>query len=995
MANQKKAWALILAAALATASGGFAQVQKGSISVTVVDPSGAALPGVTVAAEAIDSLTRRNAVTDERGLADLVALDPSIKYIVTASLDTASGKTENVVVRSGQNATVRMTLSLAVSESISVTGEAPIVDITNAITGLDVTLELTESLPTGRSYQTYLQLVPGVKPSASGNPSSRSGVNFTDNGGIVGTSTDNAYYVEGIDVTDRFSSTFGANLNTEIIQEQAVLTGGLPAEYAGAPGLVSNVATKSGGNAFSGSLNYFFQDDGLVADDKNTPNAGFSTYDTAFTVGGPVVRDRAWFFASYRLQNNEQDVALPDGTFLRGVTTDQGQAFGKLSWNVSESDLISGLYLTDPFERDGSLLFTTLNNRSLAQDQGGDRYSLNYTRVFSDLVFSLRGSQHENELTQLSADQTARNNVIFRTADGNPSAAEIQLGGAGFKRETNRSNDNLNLAIDWNLDTAAGSHALKLGATLAESEYFENDTFPGQARYESLSTRYLGAGLTAAQLRVPGAFTSTFFNPANTSDRNGLINSINNSANRAALYGILDTNRDGALSTAELGNGIVFNSTAGNPNGQINYYRNLEVSAAPYAVGSTNDVLFAQDSWQMGRWTINAGVRAERSESLDSDGNNLFTFDWDYAPRFSAAWDVFGNGKHRISAYYGRYYDPIRDFIADFSGAFEGPVRHEQVYLNGEFLTYRVRGGRQVIDAAYAPTTKTPYTDEILLGYKVDLGRNMSFEITGIKRETRDIFEDFDLCLYAGECYPGNSNASGSLFLGLDYFGYSASSAPNSNFVLATLPGGKRDYDGVELVFRKRMADNWQMLASYAYGDSRGNSNSDGSADFAGDDLQFDPRSPNLYGKLPGGIDHIFKVAGSYRFDFGLEVGGSYNWNSGTYDTLAVISSARYLPIGVDEEFDFNGTSYAWTDPDAVGAIENDSYGTLDLRTSYVWAVTEAIDVDLFIDMFNVFDDQATILSEAAVGGANGIAFGEGKQFVQPQRFFLGARLRF
>ena len=62
------------------------------------------------------------------------------------------------------------------------------------------------------------------------------------------------------------SGTFGANLNTEIIQEQQVLTGGIPAEYVGAPGLLSSVITKSGTNRFSGSVNYFFQNDGLVAE---------------------------------------------------------------------------------------------------------------------------------------------------------------------------------------------------------------------------------------------------------------------------------------------------------------------------------------------------------------------------------------------------------------------------------------------------------------------------------------------------------------------------------------------------------------------------------------------------------------------------------------------------------------------------------------------------------------------------------------------------------
>jgi len=99
---------------------------------------------------------------------------------------------------------------------------------------------MTESLPTGRFYQSYLQFVPSVFPTndpvGGGNLAARGGINYNDIGGDLGTS--------------------GSNLNTEIIQEQRVLTGGIPAEYAGTAGLLSNVITKSGSNRFTGSANY-------------------------------------------------------------------------------------------------------------------------------------------------------------------------------------------------------------------------------------------------------------------------------------------------------------------------------------------------------------------------------------------------------------------------------------------------------------------------------------------------------------------------------------------------------------------------------------------------------------------------------------------------------------------------------------------------------------------------------------------------------------------
>ena len=171
----------------------------------------------------------------------------------------------------------------------------------------------------------------------SGNPAARSGLNYSDIGGNVGISTDNVYYFDGINVTDRVTGTFGANLNTEIIQEQNVITGGIPAEFVGAPGLISNVVTKSGSNSLHGSANYFFQNDNLVAENKHASAETFSTKDTAFTLGGPVLRDKAWFFGSYRYLNREDDVSTLDtNEFMRTVDNTQHQGFAKGSWALDQ-----------------------------------------------------------------------------------------------------------------------------------------------------------------------------------------------------------------------------------------------------------------------------------------------------------------------------------------------------------------------------------------------------------------------------------------------------------------------------------------------------------------------------------------------------------------------------------------------------------------------------------------------------------------------------------
>src|SRR3546814_11532175 len=92
------------------------------------------------------------------------------------------------------------------------------VDTTSAVVGTTLTLDLVESLPTGRNYQSYLQIVPGVKPSSGGNPSSKSGVNYTDIGGTTGTSSDNVYYLDGVDVTDPNSEIGRASCRERVCQ---------------------------------------------------------------------------------------------------------------------------------------------------------------------------------------------------------------------------------------------------------------------------------------------------------------------------------------------------------------------------------------------------------------------------------------------------------------------------------------------------------------------------------------------------------------------------------------------------------------------------------------------------------------------------------------------------------------------------------------------------------------------------------------------------------
>ncbi|MEM7352040.1 MAG: carboxypeptidase regulatory-like domain-containing protein [Acidobacteriota bacterium] len=1012
----RRAVVLISVGLLLMSTVAFGQAQRGSVSITVTDADGAVLPGATVSASSDQSLTRRTAIADGQGEATLVGLDPATNYVVTVTLDGFAGaRLEGVAVRAGQDTSLSAELQLAeISEELIVTAESPLVDVTKTQAGQDITLQLTESLPTARSYQDYLQLVPGVQDSLgdTDNPASRSGINYRDRDGSegdVGRSTDNLYYFDGINVTDRNNGTNGANLNTEIIQEQSVLTGAIPAEFIGAPGLISNVVTKSGGNQFSGSVNYYLQSDSFVEDNDHFADESFSTFDAAITLGGPVIQDKAWFFASFRQTELERDVANENGQFLRTVTEENDQAFAKLTWSITDSDVISGTFLSDPRDLNGDFDGSIPNLADSTQDRGGERFSVSYNRVWGTASLELAVTDHDSDVNQTAINRANLNEVSFAPGVSFSSADET-LGGAGTDFVETRSTEAQRAAFEYLLDTGWGDHAIKFGVSNNESNLFENDMTAGDPPATFISLSPNGGG-PIDLCEVVGTCSdqawSTVDFGVSSDETAGFLENLT-AAQTTALIGLWDDNSNGLLESEEILNNMTFASTAGNPDGLINYTRDLQTSVGPENKSSESLHYYIQDSWQWNKWSVNAGLRAEDTTFLTSLGDDVGTFDTEVAPRISIAYDVKGDGRSSVGVFYGEYYDAFRDNAIDFAGSLSGRVQQEQVFVDalGEWVTFRTRGGPSVQDAFFAPRIETPVTEEIQIQYKQDLGNNMMFEINLIDRETTGIAEDFgsiyyDAAQYAGE---GGDPTDPTFFLGPEFFGFDSLGAipTNLNFLIGSLPNAAfRDWQGLELVFRKRYSDNWQLLASYNYADADANSNSDGNFDGQGDVIFLDPRAPNRTGVQPGLVEHLFKVHGSYNWDNGFQVGGSYRWNSGIIlNRNEGLAFNRSLPDRVTTDFAFGGWpgggfEDSWIAADAIGFIDGNDYGVLDLRGSYVWNVNDRIEVDFFLDVFNVLDDQQVIRVQDLVGGGDGFDFLEGIDFVEPRRYFLGARLRF
>ena len=963
--------------------------ETGGLRITITGSDGQPIAGATVQVSSPDSLVSRSAVTEADGSVRLTGLDPATNYTVeVGAAGYASYSADDVAVVSGKNLSLGYALGTTNLETVIVTGASlAAVDTTSATVGTTLNLDIVESLPTGRSYQSYLQLVPGVKPSAGDNPSSKSGINYSDVGGAIGTSTDNVYYLDGVNVTDPLDGVAGSNFNSEIIQEQQVLTGGIPAEYAGGAGLVSKVITKSGGDEFHGSINYYLQNDSLVADDKHGESAGFSTFDTAATLGGPVIKDKLWFFGSYQIKNREDDVIDPvTGDALRTVNTDQDLAFFKTTWQITDDDRLTASFFNDPYERDGSTDATVINDRDTALEQGGDNYKLEYTRDWANVRLNAYGYRHEAEQSTVAANSETRNDVAY--FGGSPTNADLQQGGFGTNTETWRNRDEFGLNLEYWLDTSWGSHTFKAGYTQSDNEYTEDARYTGadSALYRSIALEdsgasfdeFVGSGWTGTRSIVAG-------------DTTRILTNISESPDSAYFIGLLDTDGDGAVSSAELG-AYQFDSTTGNPTGQVNNYRIQQSGPAPYTVTTKGKTFFLQDTWTLNQWTVNAGVRAEQWGHFDSFGQEVFTFDWELAPRLSIVYDLMGDGRSKVWGFVGRYYDPIRNDMTDFAGAGAGPVYNEQIFLGDRWLTFRSRGPG---DAIFAPTTETPYTDELVLGYATTLGQNMNLSVIYTKRQTKDIFEDYDLGLYSnpnGDTANGQADENSAFYLPYSYFGYS--SAPEFNYVIGTLKGGERKYQGLEVTLQKYKSDNWQGMVSYTYNDAEGNSNSDGNADFQGDWIALDPRAPNQWGPQPGNIEHQFKAFGTYFMDFGLELSGVFNWNSGARYSRTYSLYGRHLPEMTDTPYEVGGVTDTWILPGAVGGETGPAYSTFDIRAKYTHELPVG-QLEFFLDVFNVFDQQSAISEQDLITGDGVYAFGEATDWVEPRRAYLGVRYSF
>ncbi len=316
---------LVLAMVLA-ASPVAAQQTNGNITGRVVDAQGGVVPGATVTAVQQESGFSRTDVCDAEGVYRLQAL-PVGHYNVTVELQGFTTlKREGIVVAVGQTLTVDFTLKVGtLSETVTVTGESPLIEVTASSVGGVVDVKRIESLPlNGRQFANLATTIPGVGLGFHSDPTKSSQYSPQINGG---NGRNINYQIDGGDNND---DTVGGLLQMyplEAIQEFNFVTSRSKAEYGRSQGGVMNIVTKSGTNQLKGSWFTLFRDKTMNAitqteKDNNTPKQDYRRYQYGGSAGGPIVLDKVHYFGAFeRTQQNTYQSVSTSGLFpsLDGV----------------------------------------------------------------------------------------------------------------------------------------------------------------------------------------------------------------------------------------------------------------------------------------------------------------------------------------------------------------------------------------------------------------------------------------------------------------------------------------------------------------------------------------------------------------------------------------------------------------------------------------------------------------------------------------------------
>ncbi|MCU1385183.1 MAG: hypothetical protein JWL71_3880 [Acidobacteria bacterium] len=469
----------LLASTHAFAQGGGAST-TGSINGKVADSSGGVLPGVTVSATSPSSMGIQTSVTDTGGNYRFPALPPGT-YTVTFELPGFNTlKRENIQISMGFSATVNVELAVAsLNETVTVTGDSPVIDTSNTRVQQNFKLEALQEMPNSRDLWSLLAVTPSVSMGRIDVGGNRAG---TQTGYVAyGYSGQNRVLVEGINTTE---GTSGAGFYVDYGSFEEVFLGtvGQGAEMP-TPGVQSQMLGKSGGNKFQGEFYDDYETNGMIGDNiaSNVPSqflfsptntAGIRDHsnetlkyrDTNINVGGPIKKDKVWWYFSYR--NQKTSVGQPN--FIGNAA---GQPFNTLLWNpsgkttyqINQNNKLIGYYQWGQKEQPNRLPSSAFNysdlGSTLFQTSGSWIYKGEWNGTLNkNLYAEARYGVFGYYFPLIANSDTTAHEIV--------NSQLSQYFGADQKEQTDRQRRQLTGAVTYFKDGWGGTHNFKVGGEM-------------------------------------------------------------------------------------------------------------------------------------------------------------------------------------------------------------------------------------------------------------------------------------------------------------------------------------------------------------------------------------------------------------------------------------------------------------------------------------------------------------------------------------------------
>lgn len=996
----------LTAVALVAGSGFVAHAQTASTGVftgKVTDASGKALVGAQVILTGPSLQGARTMVTGQDGVYRFPLTPAGVAYTIKVVAQNGGAQALNLGLEPWkvytQNFTVKTATSAAAATVEVLAAASPVtVDNTTVVDSRTYSSESLQAVPlASRDWSAAAYLAPSVVDGGRGSANPNVG---------GGTAFENNYIVDGMNITDPVLGTNSTRVNTLAIETVQIQTGGYEPEYGRATGGVISVVTKTGSNDFHADAEFTFRPKSGIA--KASAQSSLPFYSgrsaagdqstTSFWLGGPILKDKLWYSLginsdqsttttsygkSYFLdpdQATNNPLTKPSTSAQLGGLTNTGTSYdlknrsldliGKITYTLNTSNTLELGFTRNRNKNDNSVLGMTVAEyaSTITNHQDVDVYSVNWRSIITpSWLLDVRAGTYKRNAFN---DMTAQANLPWIGINSAPYSLSGQLLADGvtaaFPASIGTSRANPGLQLGGYLSAGAseitrkqwsakgtnylGTHTIKYGLDYDETEYKSTSGYTGDF-YGTRSVRV--NGLTGAN----GYFSDTY---------------------RFRLGA-------GGVSVKDASGNVVAS--------------NVLVDGALLTLDSKtkNMAYFIQDSWQvLPSLMVVAGVRFDSQDLYGGDGQEYLKFKPKdmTAPRLGVTWDPIGDGKTKLMASFGRFYETVPMDLNQRAGSVEGftyftspsitnaanfytvptlsTIMNANHVLNTGYSWYRtIGGGKSDIDPAIKPQS----IEEIALGVERQVSPLVKLGAKWKYRYYKNVIEDFSFD-FGNNYVLGNPGQRGlgllpALVEEYDYPGQSQ----NIYF-----PKPVRNYRELVLsVDKAKGGDAWALSSTLTFAINEGN--------FAGLDSplngQADPNITstydlpvlmrNTYGILPNSPRYNFQTNASYDFGKGVSAAVRYSYRAGTaISALGPDLGWLYGPVNYGTSYYVYqgqllhggnyGNSEAMLEPRGSRGTTPD-VSRMDLHIEWVTAlpVLAKSKVTLFLDVFNLFNQQMAL----------------------------------